>query len=192
MLLALVISIGLLSVEPVLAIGGHYVVVGGTAHNAVQVRRALNASSFDWSLVREQVTIHVAPGNESSSSPGHIWLSPELLASGSFAWGIVQHEYAHQVDLFLLDDADRRFLARKLHAADWCHGVSGLAHDRYGCERFASTLAWGYWPDARNALRPTSGSDESAAMTPAPFRALLSKLFGFSDPFAVKPQGRRP
>jgi hypothetical protein len=187
----LAVAIGLLCVEPSLAAGGHYTVVGGTPRNAVQVRQALNASRFDWSLVRQHITIHVMPGKESASSPGDIWLSPELLASGSFAWGIVQHEYAHQVDFFVLDNAERDILGRKLHGSDWCYGVPGLAHSRYGCERFASTLAWAYWPDARNAQRPTSARDESAAMKPAPFRALLSTLIGFSDPFAVTRHGRR-
>jgi hypothetical protein len=192
-LVALSATVGLLCVEPALAVGGHYAVVGGTTRNAVEVRRALNASRFDWSLVRQQITIHVSPGGDSSSyaTPGEIWLSPELLATGSFSWGIIQHEYAHQVDFLLLNETQRGVLTQRLHAADWCYGMSGLAHDRYGCERFASTLAWAYWPDARNAQRPTSSSDESAAMNPARFRALLSKMIGFADPFGLKLQRRR-
>jgi hypothetical protein len=68
--------------------------------------------------------------------------------------------------------------------------VSGLAHRRYGCERFASTLAWAYWPDRRNAQRPTSARDESAAMKPARFRAVVSRLIGFADPFAAQTKSR--
>ena len=83
-LLALALTIGLLCVEPALAVGGHCNVVGGTPRNAVDVQRALNASRFDWSLVQEEITIHVVPGKEASSTPGHIWLSPELLSSGPF------------------------------------------------------------------------------------------------------------
>jgi hypothetical protein len=182
--LALALTIGAVCIEPALATGGRYTVVGGSSRNAAEVKKALNASRFDWSLVQEQITIHVVAGKEASSTPGHIWLSPELLASGSFAWGVVQHEYAHQIDFFLLNDAKRGFLTKTLRAAGWCHEVSGLRHDRYGCERFASTLAWAYWPDSRNALRPRSAQDESAAMKPAPFRALLTSLIGAADPFA--------
>ena len=183
-LFTLGITLALFCVEPALALRGNYTVVGGTARNAAEVKKALNASKFDWSLVQEPITIHVIPGREAFSTPGDIWLSPELLATGTFSWGIVQHEYAHQVEFFLLNDAERGSLTQKLHADTWCHEVSGLRHDRYGCERFASTLAWAYWPDARNALRPSSAKDESAAMKPAPFRTLVSQLVGFADPFA--------
>jgi hypothetical protein len=188
--LALALAVGSVCIEPALASGGRYTVVGGTARNAAEVRKALNASRFDWSLVPEQITIHVVPGKDASSTPGHIWLSPELLSSGAFAWGIVQHEYAHQFDFFLLNEVTRGFLTQRLHGAGWCHEVSGLRHDRHGCERFASTLAWAYWPDARNALRPRSTKDESAAMKPAPFRTLLATLIGVADPFAPNLQSR--
>ncbi len=187
--LALALTVGSVCIEPALASGGRYTVVGGTARNTAEVKKALDASRFDWSLVQEEITIHVVPGKEALSTPGHIWLSPELLSSGTFAWGIVQHEYAHQVDFSLLDGAKRGFLTAA-HAAGWCHEVAGLRHDRYGCERFASTLAWAYWPDARNALRPRSAKDEAAAMKPAPFRALLTKLIGAADLFAPRLQSR--
>lgn len=176
--LALALGIGLVSAHAASAAGGNYTVVGGTAKNTKQIRKALNASRFDWSLVPGQITIHVAAGGESFSTPGHIWLSPELLASGSFSWGVVQHEYAHQVAFFLLDDGQRGVLTRQLHASDWCYGIPGLAHGRYGCERFASTLAWAYWPDRRNSQHPTSAKDESAAMAPARFRVLVARMLG--------------
>ena len=181
--LALALGIGLAHADAAPAAGGNYTVVGGSERNALQVRRALNASRFDWSLVRSQITIHVVPGSESYSTPGHIWLAPELLASGSFAWGIVQHEYAHQVDFFLLDDAHRETLTHRLHASDWCYGTPGLPHDQYGCERFASTLAWAFWPDRRNTHRPTSSKDESAAMAPGRFRALVAKMLDSGNAF---------
>ncbi|MEP6910900.1 MAG: hypothetical protein ABI896_10785 [Actinomycetota bacterium] len=185
LILALALGIGLSLAGSAMAAGGNYTVVGGTAQNATQIRKALDASRFNWSLVREPVTIHVAPGIESLSTPGNIWLSNELLASGSFSWGLVQHEYAHQVDFSLFNDSQRRMLTRKLHATDWCFGVRGLPHAQNGCERFASTLAWAYWPDARNSLRPASAADESAAMAPARFRALLSKLLGYENIFRL-------
>jgi hypothetical protein len=97
----------------------------------------------------------------------------------------VQHEYAHQVDFFLLDDAKRALLLDRLGGADWCYSAPGLAHSAYGCERFASTLAWAYWPNAANTMRPASPRDESAAMAPASFRALLASLIGAPTTLAV-------
>lgn len=180
--LALALGMGLVYANAAPAAGGNYSVVGGSKKNAAQIRRALDASRFDWSLVRAEITIHVAAGSESFSTPGHIWLSPELLASGSFSWGVVQHEYAHQVDFFLLADAQRDLLAQQLHASDWCYGTPGLPHERYGCERFASTMAWAYWPDRRNSQRPTSAKDESSAMAPARFRVLVARMVGSRNP----------
>jgi hypothetical protein len=184
-LLALAISMGFACTDAAFARGGNYKIVGGSPRNVTQIRKALNASSFDWSLVRAPITIHVAAGTESFATPGHIWLSPRLLATGSFSWGVVQHEYAHQVDFFLLDNAKRAVLKRELGASDWCYGTLGLLHALYGCERFASTLAWTYWQDTRNSGRPTSSADESAAMKPVRFRALLATMLGVNPvPFA--------
>lgn len=161
---------------PALAAGGDYTFAGGTAKQQGQVKAALNASSFNWSLVPQQIVIHIAPGISSEATVGNIWLDSNLLNTGMFAWGVVQHEYAHQVDFFLLADPQRALLTQRLHAHDWCYGILGLGHRQYGCERFASTLAWAYWPDRRNSQRPTSAKAESAAMAPARFRGLLSKL----------------
>ena len=160
------------------AAGGDYVFDGGTAQERAQVRAALNASSFDWSLVPARVTIHIARGSGSYSRPGHIWLDADLLSAGRFAWAVVQDEYAHQVDFLLLDGTTRSRLTSELGAADWCYGIPGLRHDQYGCERFASTLVWAYWPSKDNAYRPRSRRDESAAMAPARFRALMAELLG--------------
>jgi hypothetical protein len=156
--------------------GGNYVFAGGTANEQKQVKDALNASSFDWSLVPNQITIHIAPGQSSQASPGQIWLDANLLDAGTFAWGVVQHEYAHQVDFFLLNAGERLAVGQQLGAQDWCYGIAGLPHAAYGCERFASTLAWSYWPSQDNVMRPQSATDESAALPPAEFRALLAKL----------------
>jgi hypothetical protein len=158
------------------AAGGRYAFVGGTPAQRAEVRAALEASSFDWSRVPARVTIHVASGVHPHAVPGHIWLDANLLSAGRFSWAIVQHEYAHQVDFFLLDPARRALLNAALGGLDWCHAVTGLHHSAYGCERFASTLAWAYWPSPHNALRPEAGVDEAAAMPAAPFRALLSGL----------------
>lgn len=78
---------------------------GGTVSQRSQVRAALRASSFDWSVVPAVVTVHIVRGlGNSEAAPGEIWLDADLLDSGTFAWGVVQHEYAHQVDFFVLDD----------------------------------------------------------------------------------------
>jgi len=156
--------------------GGDYVFDGGTRAEQNQVRTALNASSFNWNLVPTRITIHIARDIPSSqASPGEIWLDAALLDTGEFSWAFVQHEYGHQVDFFLLDDAERSALAQALGAQVWFYDEP-LQHEAYGCERFASMLAWAYWQAADNALKPRNGSDESAAMAPAQFRALLARF----------------
>jgi hypothetical protein len=158
--------------------GGNYVFDGGNAAEQRQVRSALDASAFPWNLVPAQVTIHIGPYGTSHALPGHIYLDRDLLGAGRFAWATVQDEYAHQVDFFLFNSATRTQLTATLGAKDWCYSVSGLAHDQYGCERFASTLVWAYWPSQDNAYRPESKRDESAALAPAKFRALMASLVG--------------
>ncbi len=156
--------------------GGDYVFDGGSAKQQAQVRAALDASAFDWSIVPAQITIHIARIETSHALPGHIWLDARVVDAGRFGWAVVQDEYAHQVDFFLFDGATRDRLNRELGGRDWCYGVRGLGHGEYGCERFASTLVWSYWQSKDNAYRPTSRQDESAAMAPARFRALMSSL----------------
>jgi hypothetical protein len=163
------------------AAGGNYVFDGGTAKEQAQVRAALAASAFDWSVVPAQVTIHLARGTEPHATPGHVYLDTDALTAGRFAWATVQDEYAHQVDFFLFDGPTRERLNRALGGADWCYTVPGLDHSQYGCERFASTLVWAYWPSEDNAYKPTSRADESAAMAPAQFRALMQELTGVAD-----------
>jgi hypothetical protein len=155
---------------------GSYRFDGGTKTQRQTVRAALEASSFDWGLVPGPIVIHVLGGVPSYSLPGEIWLDANLLDAGEFAWGVVQHEYAHQVDYLLLDDAERAQLLQQLGGRDWCYSVPKLPHDQYGCERFASTFAWAFWPSPENSMRPTRAGDESAAMAPAKFRALVTRL----------------
>jgi hypothetical protein len=166
-----------------LAGGGSYVFDGGTRAQQREVRSALNASSFDWNVVPARVTIHVRPRLATQAARGHIWLDADLIDAGRFAWAAIQDEYAHQVDFFRFDAATRASLTGQLGARDWCYGVRGLSHSEYGCERFASTLVWAFWPSKDNAYRPTSANDESAAMAPARFRSLLSALLGIRNPF---------
>jgi hypothetical protein len=168
------------------AVNGNYVFDGGTAAERAQVRDALDASAFDWNLVPAQITIHITRGGTSQAIPGQIWLDADLLDSGRFSWGVVQHEYGHQVDFFLLDDGKRSRLAAALGGKAWWNvqAASSLApnrtllHAQLTSERFASTLAWAYWPSPDNALRPQTRTDESAAMQPPAFRALLAQLIG--------------
>jgi hypothetical protein len=158
------------------AVGGRYAVDGGTAREQREVVRALEVSEFDWDLVPRRVDIHIERGTESRATRGEIWLDANLLDAGVFAWGVVQHEYAHQVDFLLLDDADRALLLSKLGGETWCSETADIRHAELGCERFASTLAWAYWPSVENCMRPSAPGDESAAMAPGPFRALVSEL----------------
>ena len=163
--------------------GGHYVFDGGTAAEQAQVHGALDASSFDWSVVPVTVTVHIARGIGSSAAPGQIWLDADLLDAGTFAWGVVQHEYAHQVDFFLLSSAARAQLLTALGGAAWWQPSAAanapdgtLQHASLASERFASTLAWSYWQSPSNALKPHGRGDESGAMAPAKFRRLLAGL----------------
>jgi hypothetical protein len=155
---------------------GSYTFVGGTKKERATVLAALEASSFDWALLPGPTTIHIVRGEPSRSLPHEVWLDADLLDSGEFAWGVVQHEFGHQVDYLLLDDAQRALLLNELGGRDWCYSVPGLAHDQYGCGRFASTFAWSFWPSRENSMRPDHPGDESAAMAPARFRALVMRL----------------
>ena len=161
--------------------GGFYIFDGGTPAQRSEVRSGLEASAFDWSIVHAMITIHIRRGIESEATPGHIWLDSDLLGAKRFAWGVVQHEYAHEVDFLVLTDDQRDALAGGLGGAVWCCAAPGLRHDELGCERFASTLAWAYWPSPENSMRPFNSADESAALPPAEFRALLTQLLGVPD-----------
>lgn len=161
-----------------LAGGGNYAFEGAKPAERSTVRAALNASSFDWGIVSQHVTIHVGAYGVSHSTPGDIWLDRGLLGSGRFAWATIMDEYAHQVDFHVLDARGRAVLQEKLGGSAWCYESAGLSHGANGCERFASMVAWAYWPSKHNAYRPASPADESASMRPAEFRALLSSLIG--------------
>jgi hypothetical protein len=153
------------------------------------VRRAFDVSSFNWSLVPAQITIHIKKGVDSEATYGEIWLDSNLVNSGKFAWGVIQHEYAHEVDFFLLNDSHRATLASKLGGRSWWQRGS-LGHAELTSERFASTLAWAYWPSKDNSMRPTS-SRESAALAPAKFRALIAQTLA-DGPGAQEHANTRP
>jgi hypothetical protein len=167
-----------------LAGGGNYSFDGAGPAERSTVRAALNASSFDWNIAPKHVTIHVGAYGVSHSTPGDIWLDRGLLGAGRFAWATVMDEYAHQVDFQVLDAPRRALLQERLGGTAWCYEAAGLSHGANGCERFASMVAWAYWPSKDNSYRPASPTDESASMQPAEFRALLSSLVGV--PAALK------
>jgi hypothetical protein len=148
--------------------GGGYAVVGGSEAAAAQVRAALDASAFDWSVLPAQVTIEITRCGCAGAQPGTIVLDEETLTSSPFgpryAWGIVQHELAHQLDFLLFARRERRILRRQLGGSAWCHEQAGVAHDANVCERFATAVAWAFWPSRENVQRP-------AWRAPRPLRA---------------------
>jgi len=164
--------------QSALAGGGSYAFSGGTAKEQATVHSALEASSFSWSLIPSTITIHIGAYGDSYSTYGQVYLDASLLDSGRFAWGVVQHEMGHQVDFFLFDDTKRAQLEQLLGGKDWCYSIAGLKHSDYGCERFASELAWAYWPSPDNSMKPSSPTDEAGAIPVAQFRALLTQLIG--------------
>ena len=167
-----------MSAQPALAGAPAVTFAGGTPNEQAAVRSALGASSFDWSVLPQTVTVHIGAPGGSYAGPGHVYLDASLLDSGRFGWGVVQHEFAHQVDFLLLDDAKRSILATELGSADWCATVPALDHGDHGCERFASELAWAYWQSPDNAMSPAAIGGESGAVPVARFRVLLAQLLG--------------
>jgi hypothetical protein len=164
--------------QSALAGGGSFAFSGGTPKEQATVHSALEASSFSWSLIPTTITIHIGAYGDSYSTYGQVYLDASLLDSGRFAWGVVQHEMGHQVDFFLFDDTKRAQLEQLLGGKDWCYSIAGLKHSDYGCERFASELAWAYWPSPDNSMKPSSSTDEAGAIPVAQFRALLTQLIG--------------
>jgi hypothetical protein len=160
------------------ATGGRYVFDGGTRAQRGQVASALRASSFDWNLVPGQIVIHVGKGISSHAVAGQIWLDAGLLDAGRFSWGVVQHEYAHQVDFGVLSDPMRAQLQPLLQGSAWWGSID--QHAQLGCERFADELAWAYWQSPDNVMKPASATDEGGQMLPAAFRAALASVLGLA------------
>ena len=158
------------------AAGGRYVFDGGTRAEHGQVTAALNASSFNWSLIPGQVVVHIGGDISPHAVAGQIWLDAGLLDTGRFSWGVVQHEYAHQVDFGLLTDAMRAQLQPQLQAPQWWGSLS--QHSQLGCERFADQIAWDYWQSPDNVMKPAGAADQGAQLAPAAFRAALASALG--------------
>ena len=156
--------------------GGSYTFSGGSEAAQSEARNALEASAFDWGLVPETVTVQIIDCGCAGARPGVVVLDETLLEATpygrAYTWGIVQHEYAHQVWWFALDDEQRGVLQDTLGGADLCYERPGLSHDDHACERFASTLAWAYWPQRDYP----AGS--AIAMGGRRFRSLMVSVLG--------------
>jgi hypothetical protein len=158
------------------AAGGRYVFDGGTRAEHGQVTAALNASSFNWNLIPGQVVVHIGGDISPHAVAGQIWLDAGLLDTGRFSWGVVQHEYAHQVDFGLLTDSMRAQLQPQLQAPEWWGSIT--QHSELGCERFADQIAWAYWQSPDNVMKPSGVAGEGGRLTPAAFRAALASALG--------------
>jgi hypothetical protein len=175
LLIHLALAAATLAIAPAaFAAGGNYGFDGGTTAEQTQVKAALNASAFPWSIVPGPVVIHIGRGVASSAAPNQIWLDADLLDAGTFSWGVVQHEYAHQVDFALLTPGTRAELHTLLGGSAWCG--AGEGHANLDCERFADLVAWAYWPSGDNVMKPLSTTDEGGQVTPAAFRAALAAI----------------
>ena len=188
LLIQLACAAATLAVVPAaFAAGGNYAFDSGTKAEQTQVTAALDASSFPWGIVPGPVVIHIGRGLASSASRNQIWLDADLLDAGSYSWGVVQHEYAHQVDFALLTPEMRAELhTLLLGGTAWC-GAEG--HANLDCERFADLVAWAYWPSSDNVMKPQSTADEGGQVAPAAFRAALAAILP-GVPVALQPEGK--
>ena len=157
---------------------------GGSEEARAEVVSALEGSAFDWSLIGRPVTVQILDCGCAGSRPGVVVLDETLLASSpygrAYTWGIVQHEFAHQVWWYALDDARRSELRTLLGGADLCYEQPGLPHDAHACELFASTLAWAYWAAAGNPMQAEK------VMGARQFRRLLGRMLGVTARFAIR------
>jgi hypothetical protein len=162
------------------AAGGRYVFDGGTRAEQGQVTAALNASSFNWSVVPGPIVIHIGNKLSPHAVAGQIWLDAGLLAAGRISWGVVQHEYAHQVDFSVLTDEMRTELHGVLQGTSWWGSISN--HAQLDCELFADTLAWAYWQSPDNVMKPDGPGGEGGHVAPAAFRSALDTLLNVDRP----------
>lgn len=136
--------------------GGNYEIVGATPTQQATIRDALEVSEFNWSVVPARITIRVSPdlANQAESVRGEIRIQSSFLDWGISAWASIQHEYAHQVDYYLLDNGRRDEALRVLGLPFPWRDLS-RPHDERGVEHFATMLSVAYWPSVLNLLRPT-------------------------------------
>ena len=185
--LLLVVSIASLALPAgAFARGGDYAFQGGTTAQHSQVRAALAASTFNWSAVPTRVTIHIKQGH--SHRRRRRATSGSTLGSSAPAAlpGPRSRTNTHTRSTSPASTL-RRAIASPASSARATGATASPAshHAEYGCERFASTLVWAFWPSKDNAYRPTSSRDESAAMPPQQFRTLVTGLLGIDNVFAA-------
>jgi hypothetical protein len=176
-LLALLASLALAGTAQ--AAGGNYVIEGGSPEAQETVRAALSASTFDFGRVPAQIKIKISRCGCAGARPGVIVLDEAVITEKSlgprYSWGIIQHEYAHQIDYFLFQERDRAAVRRTLGGKDWCYETAGLSHDEHGCERFADVFSWAFWPSKRNVLRADAKAI-APRMSPKQLRAFVNRL----------------
>lgn len=133
------------------------------------------------------IDVRIAPGAPTQSFPGVVVFDANVLEMGTFAWGIVQHEFAHQLDFLLLDDGDRKALRSMLGGQAWCWNdvAMDVGHGYLSCERFASTVAWSFWQSPENALRP--GEETVVRIDPVRLARALSHALGVSVAPPLRP-----
>jgi hypothetical protein len=157
------------------AAGGDYVFEGGSVEARETVRAALEISRFDFDRVPSRITMKITNCGCAGARPGLIVLDENVVTDTSlgerYSWGLIQHEYAHQIDYFLLDDDDRTAVRRVLGGKAWCYEKEGLSHDANACERFADVVSWAFWPSEDNVLR-----DNAKAFAPE-FTAKEARAF---------------
>ena len=139
------------------AAGGDYVIEGGSPKARETVQAALETSRFDFDRVPSRITIKITNCGCAGARAGLIVLDEKVITDTSlgarYSWGLIQHEYAHQIDYFLLQDHDRVAVRRALGGKAWCYERDGLSHDANACERFADVVSWAFWPSLDNVLR---------------------------------------
>lgn len=177
---AAVIVAALSFVTPALAKGGHVTFDGGTSLEQQNVTDALAVSTFNFNQL-PNITVRIVPslppGESGEAVAGTVTLVAGFLDQGIFAFGTVQHEFAHEVDYLLLSDAQRQEALTVLGASAWYS--PSLAHADQGRERFATTLAWTFWPDRLNNQAPGYKGSEVGNTTK--FHALLVR-WGLAAP----------
>ena len=173
--------------SPAVADTANTQIQGGNVYEQEQVKEALAASSFPWSILPE-TTVDISsdtPPVGGDAIPGQINLYPELLDAGEFSWGVILHEMGHQVDFMLLNDDDRAYLLSILGGQSWYQNPSDQAqilHQNLGSERFADLMAWAFWPSQYNSMDPNANSlaghstDAPYGISVNAFRALLFQV----------------
>ena len=167
--------------------GGHYAFDGGTPASRPRCASRSRSAASTGTSCPTTVTIHLHRGSGSYATPGAIWIDTELARLRHVRVGPDPARVRPPGRLLpsrrrTAQRAERRARRARLVGEPGRRRLHGPDHASLGAERFASTLAWSYWQSPANSLTPTSKKDESAAMAPASFRALLARVLGIPNP----------